>query len=192
MHQSRQRGGIVRRAAKRIRNEPLQVFPGERRKTDLLHARSRLADSIERPQQRVGGTDLVVPVGADQQQVLHFRVRDQMLEEVKRRCVQPLQIVEEQRERVFLAREYPKEAPEHHLEAVLRFLRRQVRDRRLFADYELQFGNEVDHELTIRAQRLDAGSLASRPSSASLWLSSERTRLWKAWPSVAYGMSRLY
>src|SRR6267378_8653680 len=64
-HQSRQRGGIVRRAAKRIRNEPLQVFMGERRKTDLLHECSRLADSIERGYKRIRGTDLVVPIGPD-------------------------------------------------------------------------------------------------------------------------------
>ena len=32
-----------------------------------LHKRSRVADSIERAQQRVRGIDLVVPVGADQQ-----------------------------------------------------------------------------------------------------------------------------
>ena len=38
VHQSRQRGGAVRLAAERIRNEPSQVFSGERRKTDLLHA----------------------------------------------------------------------------------------------------------------------------------------------------------
>ena len=100
------------------------------------------------------GADLVVPVGADQQQVPHLRVRDQMLEEVERRCIQPLQIIEEQRERVLLAREHPEEAPEHHLEAVLRILRRQVGDRRLLPDHELQLGNEVDDELTIRAQRL--------------------------------------
>src|ERR1700704_5603790 len=73
--------------------------------------------------------DRVVPVGADQQQVPHFGVCDQMLEKLKRRCIQPLQIIEEQRERVLLAREHPEEAPEHHLEAVLRVLRRQVRDR---------------------------------------------------------------
>src|SRR5713101_102687 len=65
VHQSRQRGGIVRRAAKRIRNEPPQVFAGERRKTDLLHDRSRLADSIERGHKRIRGTDLVVPIGPD-------------------------------------------------------------------------------------------------------------------------------
>jgi hypothetical protein len=104
---------------------------------------------------RSGCAGLVVPVGADQQQVPHFRVRHQMLEEVERCCIQPLQIIEEQRERVFFAREHPEEAPEHHLEAVLRVLRRQVRHRWLFPDHELQLWNEVDDELTIRPKRLD-------------------------------------
>src|ERR1700724_3164700 len=40
VHQSRQRGGMVRRAAKRICNEPPHVFSGERRKTNLLDERS--------------------------------------------------------------------------------------------------------------------------------------------------------
>ena len=92
----------------------------------------------------MGGIDLVVPVGADQQQVLHVRLGQQILEQVERRRIEPLQIVEEQRERVLLAREHAEEAPEHQLEAVLRVLRRQLRDRRLFSDDELQLGNEVD------------------------------------------------
>jgi len=56
---------------------------------------------------------------------------------------------------VLLAREHPEEAPENQLEPVLRVLRRQVRDWWLFPNDELQLGNEIDHELTIRAQRID-------------------------------------
>ncbi len=80
-------------------------------------------------------------------------MRDQVLDEVERRGIQPLQIVEEQRERV-LPREYAEEAPEHRLETALHVVRRQIRDRWLFSDHELQLGNEVDDELTIRPQRL--------------------------------------
>ena len=87
----------------------------------------------------------------------HFRVRDQMLKEVERRCIKPLQIVQEQDERMLLAREHPEEAPKHHLEAVLRVLRRQVRHRWLFSDHKVQLGNEVDDELTIWAERLGKG-----------------------------------
>src|SRR5712692_9457447 len=81
-------------------------------------------------------------------------MRDQVLEEVERRAIQPLQIVEEQRERVLLPREYAEEAPEDHLEAALRVLRRQVRNGRLFPDHELQLGHEIHDELAVGAQRL--------------------------------------
>jgi hypothetical protein len=52
-----------------------------------------------------------------------------------------LQIVEEQGERVLILREYAEEAPENHLEAVLRVLRRQVWNRWLFADDQLDLGH---------------------------------------------------
>ena len=126
----------------------------ERRQHDFLHLASRTADRLERPQQRVRGADLVVPVGPDQQQMLHLRVRDQVLDEVERRGIQPLQIIKEQRERMFLAREHAEEAPENHLEAVLRILWRQIGDRRLFPDHEFQLGDEVDDQAAIRAQGL--------------------------------------
>ncbi len=79
VHQLRQRGDAFRLAAKRIRNQLAEVFMGQRRKRNLLHQRSSLADSIERAKKRMRRIDLVVPVGADQQQVPHFRVRNQML-----------------------------------------------------------------------------------------------------------------
>ena len=50
-----------------------------------------------------------------------------MLDEVERCRIQPLQIVEEQRERVLRPGEHAEEAPEHQLEAVLSVLRRQIR-----------------------------------------------------------------
>ena len=108
--------------------EQAEIVESERRQHDLLDPRSGFADRAQRPQKRVRGTDLVVPVGADQQQVPLFRVRDQMLEEVERCCIQSLQIVKKQRERMLLARENPEETTEDHLEAVLRVLWRKIRD----------------------------------------------------------------
>ncbi len=121
----------------RIGDEPADIVEPERRQYDLMHPYIDRADRLQRAQQRVRWTDLVVPVGADQQQVPHFRVCDQVLEEIERCCIQPLQVIEEQRERVLLARELPEEAPENHLEAVLRVPRRQVGDRWLFPNHEL-------------------------------------------------------
>ena len=51
-------------------------------------------------------------------------------------------------------REDAEKAPEHQLETALCVLRRKLRDRRLLSDEELQFGDKVDHELPVRAQRL--------------------------------------
>ena len=68
-----------------------------------------------------------------------------------------MQIINEQRERMLLASEYPKEATEHHLEAVLRVLRRQGPRQGLFSNHGLQLGDELDDELAIRAQRLAQG-----------------------------------
>src|ERR1700675_3040746 len=151
-----------------------------------MHPRIDRADRLQRPQKRVRWADLVVPVGADQQQVPHFGVCDQMLEKLKRRCIQPLQIIEEQRERVLLAREHPEEAPEHHLEAVLRVLRWQVRDRWLLPNHELQLGNEIDDELTIRAQRL----AQSIPPPAKLLLALGEERADKALEGMTQGRVR--
>src|SRR5713101_1708372 len=129
-----------------IGDELADIVEPERRQHDLLDPRSGLADRAQRPQKRVRGTDLVVPVGADQQQVPHFRVRDQMLEEIERRRVEPLQIVEEQGERVFRPCEYLDEAPEHQLEPILGVLWWKIRNRWLRADYEFQFRDEVNNE----------------------------------------------
>ena len=89
----------------------------ERRKHDLLHLRAGRADRVELAHQRVRGSDLVVAIGADQQQVPQIRVGQQILEQVERRRVEPLQVVEEQRQRMLRPREDADEAPEHQLEA---------------------------------------------------------------------------
>ncbi len=64
-------------------------------------------------------------------------MRDQVFEEFDRRCIQPLQIVEEKGKRVLLSGEYAEEAPEYRLEAILRLVRRQLRNRRLSSDHQL-------------------------------------------------------
>src|SRR5277367_6634888 len=86
-----------------------------------------------------------------------LRMRDQVLKEIECRGIQPLQIVEEQRERMLRPREYPEEAAKDQLEAILGVLRRQVGDWRLCSDTELEVGNEVDDKPAVRAQGLAQG-----------------------------------
>src|SRR3977135_2233385 len=115
----------------------------------------RIASSVSRGRrERVRGTALVVAVGADQQQVPHVRVCNQMLEEIEGRGVEPLQIIEEQGERVFRLCEHIDETPARRWEPILSVLWREVRNRWLRADDELQFRNEVDNERPIRVQCL--------------------------------------
>src|SRR5260370_25680142 len=77
-----------------------------------------------------------------------------MLEQFKCGRIQPLQIVEEQCEWVFLARKHAEEAPEDHLESILPILWWQLRDGWLRSDNELQLGNKVDDKPAVWAQRL--------------------------------------
>src|SRR5713226_1897225 len=100
---------------------------------DLLHYRSSLADRLELAHQRMGGIDFVVPVGADQHQVLHIRTGQQILEQIERSSVEPLQIVEEQGKRMFRPCEYADEPTQDQLKTTLRVLRRDFRDGRLFS-----------------------------------------------------------
>ena len=76
-----------------IGNQLFQIVVSERRQHYVLDPRSGTADHRERARQRVRGADLVVPVGPDQHQVPHLGMRDQVLEEVERRRIQPLQVV---------------------------------------------------------------------------------------------------
>ena len=105
----------------------------------------------------MGGIDFVVPVGADQHQVLHIRPDQQILKQIERRGVEPLQIVEEQGERMLRPREDTDKATEYQLEAALRVLGRKFRDRWLFSYDELQFRDEIHNEPSVRVQRLVNG-----------------------------------
>src|SRR5215813_14319593 len=116
---------------------------GEGRKDDVLHSRSGLADGCELAQQRMGGVDFVVPVSTDHHQVLHIRLGQQILEQIERRRVEPLQIVEEQSKGILRSCEYSNESPKDQLEAALRVLGRKIGNRRLFSYDELQFRDKV-------------------------------------------------
>ena len=154
VHQLPQRRGARRLAAKRVRNQLIHMLTGEGRQPDLVYGRARVADRLELAHQRMGGSDLVVPVGADQHEVLQIRPGQHVLEQIERCGVEPLQVVEEERQRVLRPREDTDESPEHELEAPLRVLRRELGRRRLLADDELEVWNEVHYQLSVGIQSL--------------------------------------
>ena len=113
VHQPRQRLGPFLFAMKGVGDQPEHIVFGQRTKHDGLNARPALADGVERQHERVSGADLVVAIGAEQQEVFDVGVGEQILEKVKRRRIQPLQIVQKQGERMLRAGEDAEEAPEH-------------------------------------------------------------------------------
>src|ERR1700733_1446533 len=126
-----------------------------------MHASARLANRIQRVHQRMGGADLVVAERSDQKQVVHIGMGRELLQEIERSRIQPLQVVEKEHQWMFFAREDRDELPEHSLEALLRLQRREVGNRRLFSDNELEVGDEIDHERAVWAQCLLKGGSPS-------------------------------
>ena len=80
VHKLRQQYGAPRLAAKRIRNQLREVLMDKRCERDLRYLSAFVLDCFELAHQRMRGIDLVIPVGADQQQVLHVRVGQQILD----------------------------------------------------------------------------------------------------------------
>ena len=138
----------------RPRTSAVERFTVERAQHDVLHDRAALADRRERPHQRVRRVDLVVPVRADEEQVLRLGLDQDVLQQIERRPIEPLQIVEEQRQRMLGACEHTDQPAKGHLKAGLRVRRRDVWNRRLLADHELQLGNQVEEQRGVRAERV--------------------------------------
>jgi len=89
------------------------------------------------------GCDFVIAVGADEEKIAEIGPAQQVFQQVERRRVEPLQVIEEERQRMFRPSEHADKLAKHHLEASLRVLWRKLRDRRRLPDDELHFRNEI-------------------------------------------------
>ena len=157
MQELRERGGARQVAAECIRNELPHVFACERRKRNVLHVRSRVPKCFKLARQWMRRRDFVVPVRADQHQVRHAGWSQQIFEEIERRRIEPLQVVEEQCQWMLRAGKDADKPPKHQLEAPLRVVWWKLRDRWLVADDELQLRDQVHHGreegLNVNAKR---------------------------------------
>src|SRR5215470_18956425 len=115
----------------------------QRCQDDVLHSRSGLADGFELAQQRMRGIDFVVAVSTDHHQVLHIRLVQQVLEQVERRRVEPLQVVEEQRQRMLRSREHTDKTPQCQLKTMLCVLGWKFGNRWLRSDDKAQLRNQI-------------------------------------------------
>src|ERR1700722_7488321 len=100
------------------------------------------------------GIDLVVSIGANKKQVWDALVGEEILEQIERSRVEPLQIVEKQGERMLRTREDTDETAQQQLEASLGVGCRQFRNRLLLSDDEFEFRNQVNDKAAVRPQRI--------------------------------------
>src|SRR5262249_45373530 len=143
-----------RLAAKGVRNQLPEMLLAERPKRHLLYPSASGLDRVELAHERMGCRDFVVAVGADEEKIAKFGPAQQVFQQVERRRVEPLQVFEEERQRMFRPREDAYELPKYQLEAPLRVLWRKLRNRRRLSDDQLHFRNEIGNQSSIRPQRL--------------------------------------
>jgi hypothetical protein len=86
--------------------ESADVLQAEVRQPDLMNWRCGLAKLCQCAHQRVGEADFIVSESADEEEMPHLIMGDQILEELERRCVQPLEVIQEERERVLGSRKH--------------------------------------------------------------------------------------
>src|SRR5262245_65116236 len=99
----------------------------------------------------MGGIDFVIAIRADHQEVVHIRLGQQFGKHIKCGRIEPLQIVQEQGERMFASGEDANEPPDYQLEEAVRVQEWQLGNGRLFADEELELGDEIGHKSAVRA-----------------------------------------
>src|SRR5262249_52492428 len=142
VHQPRKRR-TFRPAAKGVRYELSDMPSGERPKRDLLYPAASGLDRLELAHKRMRCSDFVITVSADEEKIAEIGPAQQVFEQVERRCVEPLQVIEEQRQGMFRPSEDPDKLPKHHLKTPLRVLWWKFRYRRRLSYNVLHFGNET-------------------------------------------------
>src|SRR5262249_2944882 len=122
VHQPCERRAAFQLAAKGVRDQLRDMLPAERAKRDLLYLSATGLDRVELPHHRVRCTEFVVAVGADNEKIAEIGPAKQVFQQVKRRRVQPLQVIEKEREGMFRPSEDADKLAKHHLESPLRVL----------------------------------------------------------------------
>ncbi len=98
--------------------------------------------------------DLVVAVRERDEEVPGLIAIGEGAQELQRGQVRPLQVVEEEDERVTEPREDAEEAPDHVVEATLGQVRADLRRPRALAEELLQLGDHVEEDLRVEPERV--------------------------------------
>src|SRR3569833_542151 len=178
MDQLRKGSRPGRCTAQRMPDECREMIAVEGPQLDPSDFGCRVADCCEFSHQRMGRVDFVIAIGPDHQQVMQVGSDEQRFQQVERRGIGPLQIIEKEHERMLRAGEYPDEPPQGNLKQSMGLPWRNLRSRRLRADHELELGYELDHCAPAQPNRLAqraAPALQLEVSPASFEAQTERS-----------------
>src|SRR5215471_20388843 len=129
------------------------MHSAERPKRDLLYSSAGGFDRVELAHEWMRRSDIVVAIGADEKKIAKLGPAQQVFQQVERRRVEPLQVIKEERQRMFRPREDADKLPKYQLEAPLCVLWCKLRNRRWLSDNELHFRNEIHNQSRVRSQR---------------------------------------
>ena len=154
-----QRGELARGrlagAAHGALDELFDVRRFERAEAHLAGLERAPLDLVEGDHQGVRAVDLVVAVGADEEEIAAGGVAHQERQQPERAGVGPLQIVEEEDQGVRGLGEDAEEALEDDVEPVLRLGRPERGHLGLRADQQRHLGDHVGDDAAVRAERRD-------------------------------------
>src|SRR5262249_10714376 len=98
--------------------------------------------------------ELIGPVSSNQHQARYISPSDQIADQLDRRHVQPLQVVNEKDEGATGAGKGPNQPPENDAEAIQPILGREIRNRMLTTEEKLERGNKLRHNMAVRSDRV--------------------------------------
>ena len=94
---------------------------------------------------------LIVAICADNQQVLRVGMEEEIFDERQRGRIEPLQVIDENNERVFRPREHADEPLQYSLKPQLSVDGREHRHSRLWADQSNEVGDDVGQQAALIA-----------------------------------------
>ena len=115
MHLLSERPNLVGRSSQGVAQQLVDVVYCERAEDDLINSRAGSAQILQLEHQRMCGADLIVAICADHQQVSRVGMEKEIFDERQRGRIEPLQVIDENDERVFRPREHADEPLEYGL-----------------------------------------------------------------------------
>ena len=149
----RQISDILTILMKCIGDQVRHGFIGERRHVDIPDQAAVFDHSIQGDREGVRFVDFIFPVSPDEQEMMQLAPAHDEFDQFKRRLVHPLQVVQENHERMRLPAENTHEIEENAVKTVLRLVRAEFHEGRLRSCHQFQIGNHIDDGPHMDAQR---------------------------------------